>query len=86
MGPKVLAGANAYIKRVKRTNLARKMCVKFLKGVWGKLLSRSFPQKKYVNEAYVPKALSVTLSRATSLYTREPFVVTRLRVAVRVMR
>ena len=66
MGPKVLAGANAYIKRTKQTNLARKMCVKFLKGVWGKLLSRSFPQKKYVNEAYAPKALSVTLSRATS--------------------
>ena len=65
-GTKTLAGAIVYPPRTKVANFAIKMCVKFLKGVWGKLLSRSFPQKKYVNEAYVPKALSVTLSRATS--------------------
>jgi len=45
-GTKTLAGAIVNIKRTVVISFVIKMCAKFLKGVWGKLLSRSFLQKK----------------------------------------
>jgi len=54
--PKVLAGANAYIKRVKRTNLAMEIVLKVLEGAWGNFFQEVPPQKYYANKAYAQEA------------------------------
>ena len=61
VGPKTVARAIVYLKSTQVTNFVIKMCVKFLKGVWRKLLLRSFPQKKYVNEAFAQEVSPIKL-------------------------
>ena len=43
MGPKVLAGANAYIKRTKQTNLAMEIVLKVLERGPGETSCKKFP-------------------------------------------
>ena len=68
LGSRSLNASGSYCSyKAHETNqFSKKDVRKVLEGAWGNFFQEVPPQKYYANKAYAPKALSVTLSRATS--------------------